>query len=198
MAFVRAMICRDARSKQVDRSSPALSSPTSIEETFVREAEELRWLAASILGGEQCVEECIADAVRIAQCGRSVSPDWIKSWVQRATARAAASRVIPQISRCVENHVYVLDADVVVPALGPEGKSALRSVRAERIRTHCDALERAALLLHGYLGYAVQDCALLLGCHRLAIVSSCSSAVAAIFHGSPAGLAEDGGIACVA
>lgn len=77
-------------------------------------------------------------------------------------------------------------------------KSALRSVAVDRICIQCDALKRAAVLLHSYLGYAVQDCALLLRCDRSAIVSACSGAVDAIFHGSPAGLAEDGGIACVA
>jgi len=69
MAFVRAMVCRGTRRNEVHRRSMALTSPSTIEETFIREAEELRWLAAVILGSDRHVEDCITDAIQLAESG---------------------------------------------------------------------------------------------------------------------------------
>lgn len=197
MAFVRAMTSRGTRRNQVHRSSSVLILPLPIEETFVRETEELRWLANVILGGEQHVEECLTEATRIAESGGYVSPEWLRPWARRATARAAVERVRSQIQMCLKNRTHATNAGVVVPELGMAKKRALRSVPIEGICADCDALERAALLLHGYPGFSAQDCALMLGCRRSAIVSACSSALAAILHESPAEQAETGGIACL-
>ncbi len=198
MVHVRVMTCRRTRRSLIHRSSQVLTAPLPIEETFIREAAELQWLAGVILGGEQHVEECIRDAVRLAQNGGHVSPEWLTAWIQRVTARAAIERVRSQVRRCIENRPHPAGVSAMVPSLGAVDKRALRAVAIDRISADCDALERAALLLHVYLGFAAQDCALLLGCHRSAIVSACSSALTAILHESAADEAETGGIACEA
>ncbi len=140
------MIRRGTRRNQVHRSSSVSILPLPIEKTFVRETEELRWLACVILGGEQHVEECITDAARLAEAGGYVSPEWCKLWAQRAIARAAIEKVRPQIQKCVKNRTRAVGAYDVVPELGVAKRRALRSATIERIGADCDALERAALL----------------------------------------------------
>jgi DNA-directed RNA polymerase specialized sigma24 family protein len=194
MVFVKSMIRRGTCPKQAHRSSAASTSLI----TIIREAQELQSLAGVILGGEQHVEECIADALRLAEIGGYVSPEWLKLWVQRTTAQAAADRMQREIRECVENCGLVFAMEIPIPPLNVDGKRVLRTIAIDRIWAACNALERAVLLLHTYLGFAVQDCALLLGCHRSAILSACSSAFSSILHESPAEQAETGVIACVA
>lgn len=143
MAFVRAMVCRGTRRNEVHRRSMALTSPRTIEETFIREAEELRWLAAVTLASDRHVEDGITDAVRLAESGGHVSPETV--WIQRATARAAVEGVRSQIQKCVENRIRAIDANTPVAELCAADKRALRAVAIDRIGADCDALERGQI-----------------------------------------------------
>jgi DNA-directed RNA polymerase specialized sigma24 family protein len=178
------MISRSTRRIHTLRSSAAFTLPAAIEETFARESEELRWLAAVILGGEQHVEECIVDAFRLAEVGEYVFREWLRRWAQRATVRAALEKVRPEILSSAQIHARP-SHDSGVPALAVAEKRALRSIAIERIQAECDPFERAALVLHGYLGFSAQDCALLLGGQRSAILPACASALSKVFKRIP-------------
>jgi DNA-directed RNA polymerase specialized sigma24 family protein len=178
------MICRGTWRKQTSRSSAASSLSGAIEETFARESDELRWLAAVILGGEQHVEECIVDAIRLAQDGEYVFREWLRQWAQRATVRAALEKARPEILSSSQIHARASHDSGVLPLAVAE-KRALRSIDVKWIKSECDAFERAALVLHGYLGFSAQDCALLLGSERSAIRPACASALARVLKGIP-------------
>lgn len=159
MAFMRAMVCRGTRRNEVHRRSMALTSPSTIEETFIREAGELRWLAAVILGSDRHVGDCITGAVRLAESGRQVSSETV--WIQCATARTAVEGVRSQIQECVENRIRAIDANTLVHAFCAADERALRAVAIDRIGADCDALERGQIQSPSATdcGFAGQYCA---------------------------------------
>ncbi len=150
---------------------------TELKDGLERDSAELRWIVKVILGRAQHVEGCLLDTIRLAEQGGYVVPEWLEHWTQRAAARIAVDKVRGEIQTIAENYTRRSDAATGVHALGETERRVLRSIEAEKISRSCDALERATLILHGYLGLSVQDCALLLECHRSVIEPACARAL---------------------
>jgi DNA-directed RNA polymerase specialized sigma24 family protein len=146
-----------------------------LKDGLERDSAELRWIVKVILGSAQHVEACLLDAIRLAERGGYVAPEWLEHWTQRAAARIAVDKVRADIQTIAENYMRRSDAATMVHALSETERRVLRSIEAEKIGRSCDALERATLILHGYLGFSVQDCALLLECHRSVVEPACAS-----------------------
>lgn len=176
-----------AHSQSVLRQSAALPYRAALEWRVECDATELRWLAAVILDGEHHVETCLLDAIQQADSSGYVAPEWLNRWTQRVVVRTAVDRVKSEIQRIAGNYTYGPEARAMVRGFDKTDSMALRSMGAETIARSCDALERVALILYGYLGYSVQDCALLLECRRSVIEPACSSALKNIADNSHGG-----------
>lgn len=139
-------------------------------------SKELLWLATVILGGKRNVEKCLQDAAQLADSAGYVAPEWLERWTQRALVRTTIDEVRSEVQKIAAN--YVLQPEEQMKCVpGKTDGTLLRSMDAETIARSCDALERVALILYGYLGYSVQDCALLLACRRSVIEPACSRAL---------------------
>jgi DNA-directed RNA polymerase specialized sigma24 family protein len=158
-------------------NSEAIAQTGNIEGDFTLEAEELHWLVAVIAGTEQQIKMNIIDAPQIAANGEHFFRQWLTRWAQNATLRIAIEKVTAEIKRSPQINARTSGASIPACALDAADKRTLRSIPIANIRTGCNAFERAALVLHGYLGISAKDCAALLGCHPSAVLSSCSTAL---------------------
>jgi DNA-directed RNA polymerase specialized sigma24 family protein len=159
----------------------------ALERRVECDANELRWVAAVILGGEQQVEKCLLDAIQLADSAGYVAPEWLNHWTQRVVVRTAVDRIRSEIQRIAGNYTYGPEVRAMVRGFDKTDSMVLRSMGAETIARSCNALERVALILYGYLGYSAQDCALLLECRRSVIESACSNALRNIIDNSHGG-----------
>jgi DNA-directed RNA polymerase specialized sigma24 family protein len=164
-------------SESAHAQSTALAYRAALKKRFERESADLHWLAAVILGGEQHVEECLLDAIGLAEHGGYVAPEWLEHWDRRITVRTAVDKVRAEIQEIAGNYTQRSDAATMDDALSETERRVLRSIEAEKIGRSCNALERATLVLYGYLGFSVQDCAILLECSRSVIEPACARAL---------------------
>jgi hypothetical protein len=155
--------------KTSSRGSLILSRQAAITEVFDRSSDELRWLATVILGHGQDAEMCIVRAGQLAEDAGVVSQDWLEPCVMRCLVRAAIERIRVDVQRVASDYTRRSQLAVMPLALNSEEKQILRSIESKEICAVCDVLERVALILHAYLGFSVQDCALLLECRRSVI-----------------------------
>jgi DNA-directed RNA polymerase specialized sigma24 family protein len=178
--------------KTSSKCSLALSRQAAITEVLDRSSDELRWLATVILGHGQDADMCIVRAGQLAEDGGVVSQDWLEPWVMRCLVRAAIERIRPDVQRVASDYTRRSQLAVMPVALNSEDKQILRSIGSKEICAVCNVLERVALILHAYLGFSVQDSALLLNCHRSVIEPACANALQKIFQiGSASRLASE-------
>jgi len=170
----------------LSKGSLAMSRQTAITEQFYRNFDELRWLTTVILGHGQDAELCIVRAGQLTEEGGVVSQDWLGPWAMRCLARAAIERIRADVQRVASDYTHRSQLTVIPLALNLEEKQILRSIGSKEICAACNVLERAALILHAYLGFSVQDSALLLGCHRSVIEPACSNSLQKILQIGPA------------
>jgi len=161
---------------------PAMSRQAAITELFDRSFDELRWLATVILGHGQDTELCIVRAGQLAEEGSFVSQDWLGPWAMRCLARAAIERIRADVQRVASGYTRHSQLAAIPLVLNSEEKQILRSIGSKEICAVCNVLERVALILHPYLGFSVQDSALLLECHRSVIEPACSNALQKILQ----------------
>jgi DNA-directed RNA polymerase specialized sigma24 family protein len=145
----------------------------------------LRWLATVILGHGQDVEMCIDRAQQFVEERGVVSLDWLGPWVMRCLVRAAIERIRADVQRVASDYTRRSQLAVMPLVLNSEEKQILRSIGSKEICAVCNVLERVTLILHAYLGFSVQDSALLLDCHRSVIEPACSNALQKILQISP-------------
>jgi DNA-directed RNA polymerase specialized sigma24 family protein len=167
------------------KGSLAMSRQAAITELFDRSFDELRWLATVIIGHGQDAELCIVRAGQLAEEGSVVSQDWLGPWAMRCLARAAIERIRADVQRVASDYTRRSQLAGIPLALNSEEKQILRSIGSKEICAACNVLERAALILHAYLGFSVQDSALLLGCHRSVIEPACSNALQKVLQIGP-------------
>jgi hypothetical protein len=157
-------------------------------------AKELRWLAEVILSDVRQIESCIADAVRTAERGSYAAPDWQQPWLRRCLARITVEKVGLDIQEIASNYVYQFDGNMILLPLSEVERTTLQTIPAAEICARCNALERTALILHGYLSFSDQDCALLLNCRRSVVEAAYAKArsiITTINMAFASGLATD-------
>jgi DNA-directed RNA polymerase specialized sigma24 family protein len=165
----------------IDPASSGSICQAALREIFEREMKHLLWLAEAIIGDPLVAKRCVAAAILRADGSAYVASDWRAIWIRRCVARDAVERKSTEIKRIAAN--YVRDAVCKRP---PDSvawdKQAIASLPANKISQSLNALERAALILHAYLGFSTHDCALLIGCHWSLIEPACSNAAWRIFR----------------
>lgn len=177
----RTMTYLAASSEDLRRCSMTRSLQAEITEIFNRNSDELRWLAEVILGHKQGVEICIVRAGQLAESEGVVASDWLEPWIKRCLARAAIERIRIDAQSVARNYARYAKLAMTRPILNSAERQMIRLIRPERIVGACNVLERAALILHAYLGLSAQDCALLLDCHRAVIEPAYANALREIF-----------------
>jgi DNA-directed RNA polymerase specialized sigma24 family protein len=163
--------------KTSSKGSLAPSRQAAITEAFDRCSDELRWLVTVILGHGHDAEICIVRAGQIAEEVGVVSMERLEPWVMRCVVRAAIERIRTDIQSVAGDYTRCAQLLALPQALNSEEKQILRSLGPKEICAVCNVLERAAFILHTYLGFSVQDCALLLECRRSVIEPACINAL---------------------
>ena len=183
---------RTANTGSSQRDTTALSSQADCHDFFRNNREELLWMATIIVGNAPDAEECVADSMQRSDLASHISPNWIGPWIKRSVAKIAIRRTCTDIQHIAASRPQTASVATHDPSLDELNLPYLRSVSAEKIHRKIDPLERAALILHVYLGFSVPDCALLMGCQRALIAPACTSALEKLSGEEPAVSARRG------
>jgi hypothetical protein len=149
------------------------NNATELRRALDDSAEELLWMAEVMAGNRQTGEQCLHEAIDLAETAGYIGREWIDSWVKRLLVQVVLKRISGEIRQ-------LLPPDRVQGAMMPArtGVSAcdrqkFPAIPPQKIIASLNALERACLILHAHLRYSVHDCALLLGCPREWIAPVC-------------------------
>ena len=167
--------------KYMKRTSEEWSCQEALKQIVERESEELLWLAEAIVGDPLAAGRCITDAMVRADGSAYVTPTWRNRWMKRCVVREAVETNGSEIKRIASNYSRDTTGKGIFRTLDEQDKRALRSLTAIQISKTLSIFERAALILHEYLGFSTHDCALIIDCHWSAIDSACSSAAWRLF-----------------
>jgi DNA-directed RNA polymerase specialized sigma24 family protein len=175
------MAFRSIDTTNMNHASSASMYEAALRQMFECQMEELLWLAEAIVGDLRAAGNCVAAAMLRADGSAYVAPNWREGWIKRCVVREAVERNGTEIKRIAAH--YIRDASF---KRGPDAvdldKQSLRSLTASRISETLNVFERAAFMLHAYLGFSTRDCALLLDCHWLVIEPACSNGVWRLFE----------------
>ncbi|MGB8259348.1 MAG: hypothetical protein WCE75_03310 [Terracidiphilus sp.] len=169
------MVFRTLNSDTIIRGSSTLICHTVANNVFERSREDLLWLAEAILGNPLEAEACLADALARADAAGYVAPDWRDLWAKRCVVLAAIERDRSEIKRIAAVYSRETGNKPFPRPLSADDKRVLRSLTASNISRESNAFERAVLVLHGYLGFSIQDCAVSIDCRPSSIEPACSN-----------------------
>ncbi len=155
-------------------------SATAVQRVLDNHAEELLWVAEVMAGSRPAGEQCLAEAIELAEAAQYVGQEWILSWVKRLLAHVALKRVSGEIRELLPAAGTRSAVALARAGVSERDRPKLRSIAPQKVVASLDVLERACFILHVYLAYPVHDCALLLGCPRCWIESICERALANI------------------
>ncbi len=158
----------------------AQNNSTALQRTLDENVEELLWLAEVLAGGRAAGEQCLAEAIELAEAAEYVGHEWMFSWLKRLMVHVALKRISGEI----REQLAAAGARSKLQARGAElsrpDRRGLRSIPPQAIIASLDVLERTCFVLFVYLQYPALDCALLLGCPRSWIESVCESVLTKI------------------
>ena len=148
-------------------------SATAVQRVLDNHTEELLWIAEVMTGSRPAAEECLAEAIELAEAAQYIGEEWMLSWVKRLLVHVALKRISGEIRELLPAARTRSDVALAGSAASSRDRQKLRSISPQRIVASLDVLERACFILHVYLAYPLLDCALLLGCPRCWIESIC-------------------------
>ena len=158
----------------------ALDRETVFRQLLERSADELLWIAEVMCGSRESAEQCIAEAIELANTAHFAAVEWIVPWVKRMLVRTTLKRMSGEVTGFVARSASPVLNSQGVAGLSISGRDRLRSIPSQRIVQACNAFERSCLILFGYLQYPALDCALILGCPRRWIEPICQSVLAKV------------------
>jgi DNA-directed RNA polymerase specialized sigma24 family protein len=136
--------------------------------------DELMWVAEVMAGSRPAGEQCLAEAIELADAARYIGNEWMLSWIKRLLVHVALKRMSGEIRELLPSGNAPIAASPAPAEPETRDREKLRSIPPQRLVASLDVLERACLVLHVYLGYSVLDCALLLGSPRAWIEPICN------------------------
>jgi DNA-directed RNA polymerase specialized sigma24 family protein len=156
---------------------------TAVQRVIDNNSEELLWVAEVIAGSRPAGEQCLAEAIALAETAQYVGQEWMLSWVKRLLVHVALNRISGEIRELLAAAETRSAVALAKSAVSLSDRQTLRSISPQRIVASLDVLERACFILHVYLAYPVLDCALLLGCPRCWIEAICERVLTNIVAG---------------
>ena len=159
--------------RRTTSSEPDQNNATALQRVLENNAEELIWVAEVMAGSRPAAEQCLAEAIELAEAAQYVGREWMLSWVKRLLVHATLKRIRSEIRELLPAAGTRSAVALARAGVSMGDRQKLRSISPQRIVASLDVLERACFILHVYLAYPVLDCALLLGCPRGWIESIC-------------------------
>jgi len=160
--------------------SAGQNNARALQQVLDNNAEELLWVAEVMTGSRPAGEQCLAEAIALAEAAQYVGREWILSWVKRLLVHACLKQISGEIRELLPPAGPGSLGTPAGAGVNARDRQKLRSIPPQRIIASLDVLERACLILYAYLQYPVLDCALLLGCPRGWIESTCECVLAKI------------------
>ena len=155
-------------------------SATAVQRVMANNSEELLWVAEVMAGSRPAAEQCLGEAIELAEAGQYVGREWMLSWVKRLLVHVALKRISGEIRELLPAAGTRSAVALARAGVSVRDRQKLRSISPQWIVASLNELERACFILHVYLAYPVLDCALLLGCPRGWIESICERVLANI------------------
>jgi hypothetical protein len=153
------------RDKQ-GRPQDSFASSHEIQSTFVKQHDNLNWIALIITGDCALANRAVINASDLSARYSSVFRDWLIAWTNTATVRAAIREVHDFISASAKRYT---DSSCEHPdddTLSDDQIASLRHVDTRDIIAALDPLARSVLVLRGIQHSSIVDCALLLDMPR--------------------------------
>ena len=147
-----------------------------LKQTFESSAEELIWIAELMSGSRQAAEQCIAEAIQLAETALNVGSEWILPWLRRLLVHVCLNKTSAEFRLWLPSPSSRRPAKMVELALTESELRKVRAISPREIIASCDVLERACFIMSAYLRYSLLDCALLLGVPRDWIEPVCERA----------------------
>jgi len=159
----------------------------SLKSGFELDADELLWLAEAILGNRLEAESCVIEVLSLAVGEVYVAAASRDLWMKRCVVQAAVRRARTEIREIARSYPRHGSFTMSALPLNAADRQILRSFPAERITEGSNVLECATLILHGYLGFSIHNCAVSMECDRSLIEPACACALRKLFdHGTDA------------
>jgi hypothetical protein len=155
---------------------------TVLRQILISNREELLWIAEVMAGSRQAGEQCITEATELAEAAQYVGREWILPWIKRLLVHVALKNISGEIRELLPSARSLIPVKLVRIGLSAMERQKLRSLSPQQIIASHDVLERACLILPGYLRYPLLDCALLLGCPRDWIEPICDRAFTKVLN----------------
>lgn len=162
------------------REWAAQNTGTALQRVLDENAEELLWLAEVLAGGRAAGEQCLAEAIELAEAAKYLGREWMFSWLKRLMVHVALKRISGEIRERLAAAGARSNPQAPGAELSRPDRQKLRSIPPQAIIASLDVLERTCFVLFVYLQYPALDCALLLGCPRSWIESVCESVLTKI------------------
>ena len=124
---------------------------------FSEKMDKLYLLALLLTADGGKAEQCFVAGIGDSVVGNRIFKEWAYSWARRTVIQAAIRKTKP-----VQERLTTANTELVGLEIEPRLRSVLK----------LDALERFVFVMSVLEGYSYQDCSILLGCSRKAIVDA--------------------------
>jgi hypothetical protein len=160
--------------------SRAKNYAEAVQRAFESNAEYLLWVAEVMTGDRQAGEQCVSEAIELAEAAQEVGTEWILRMVKRLLVHVALRRMSAEIRAFLLPPRSGLATISGRPGLSESERLRIRVASPREIIASCDVFERTCFILSAHLQYPLLDCALLLGVPRHWIEPVCERAIAKI------------------
>jgi DNA-directed RNA polymerase specialized sigma24 family protein len=136
---------------------------------FSEKMDRLYLLALLLTADAGKAEQCLVAGIGDSVVGNRIFKEWAYSWARRTVIQQAIRMIEPAQERLATPNTELV---------GLEMEPRLRSI------LKLDALERFVFVISVLEGYSYQDCSILLGCSRKAIVDARARALEQLANGA--------------
>ena len=164
------------RDKQ-GRPQDSFASSHEIQSTFVKQHDNLNWIALIITGDHALADRAVISASDLSTSYNNVFRDWLMGWTNTATVRAAVREVRDLLSASASRYIDSSYEHSDNGVLSDNQIASLRHVDTQDIVAALDPLARSALVLRGIQHFSITDCALLLDMPRRIVAAAYCRAV---------------------
>jgi DNA-directed RNA polymerase specialized sigma24 family protein len=165
-------------------TSTAYTTSADFCKIFADEMSSLYMLGFLLTADQAKAEQCFVAGIGDCVEGNSVFKEWARSWARRTIVQHAIQRMAP-----AEGRRRV--ASAAAPSVG--GVLTAESVNRTPLDAilKLDTLERFVFVMSVLEGYSYQDCSILLGCPRQAVVDARARALESLTRASEVSIMRD-------